>query len=178
MESRRYLVPRLLAGLQVGILGGLGTLVWLVILSAWNLQGPWTLVNLLAYATRAAGSWELRFSIASVVGIAAHLFTCGSLGMFCGWLLPRPRGLSRVSLAGLIFGVLLSLLTYELCWRRIAPALGQYIAPASVWLAHLIFGISLAQFPRYYLRLEPDPMAELPPLIDASEPNMDSPEGD
>ncbi|MFN7933266.1 MAG: hypothetical protein U0R19_08065 [Bryobacteraceae bacterium] len=174
MESRRHLAPRLLAGLQVGILGGLGTLVWLVILSAWNLQGPWTLVNLLAYATRAAGNWESRFSMASIIGMAAHFFTCGSLGLFCGWLLPRPNGRTRVSIAALIFGVLLSLVTYHMVWVRIAPALGQYIAPASVWVAHVMFGVSLAQFPRFYLMLEPD-VIELPPLID---PEVDSTEAD
>ena len=178
MESRRYLVPRLLAGLQAGILGGLGTLVWLFILSAWNLQSPWTLVNLLAYSTHATSNWELRFSMASVTGIAAHFFTCGVLGIFCGWLLPRPRGFSRVSLGGLIFGMLLSVMTYELIWRRIAPALGQYIAPASVWLAHLMFGLSLAQFPRFYRRLEPELAADMPPLIDTSRDLTDSGEDD
>ncbi len=176
MESRRHLAPRLLAGLQVGILGGLGTLVWLIILSAWNLQGPWTLVNLLAYATRAAANWEYRFSMASVVGIAAHLFTCGLLGIFCGWVLPLPRALARVSLTGLIFGMLLSVLTYHMFWVRVAPALEMYIAPASVWVAHSMFGLSLAQFPRYYARLAPDPMLDLPPLIEA--PRSDAAEGE
>jgi hypothetical protein len=166
MESRRHLAPRLLAGLQVGILGGLGTLVWLVILSSWSLQGPWTLVNLLAYATHASTNWEYRFSMASVVGMAAHFFTCGSLGLFCGWLLPRPRGRTRISITALIFGVLLSLMTYQLLWVRIAPALGQYIAPVSVWVAHVMFGASLAQFPRFYLRLAPDEIDILPPLLD------------
>jgi hypothetical protein len=176
MESRRHLAPRLLAGLQVGMLGGLGTLVWLVILSAWNLQGPWTLVNLLAYATRAAVNWEYRFSMASVIGIAAHLFTCGSLGIFCGWLLPRPHGAARVSITALIFGVLLSLLTYQLFWVRVAPPLSMYIAPAAVWIAHVMFGLSLAQFPRFYIRLAPDPLADLPPLLETMDP--EPPEGD
>ena len=162
----------------MGILGGLGTLVWLLILSAWNLEGPWTLVNLLAYSIHATDSWEIPFSTSSIAGISAHMAICGVIGMFGGWLSPRPRGRSKFSLAGLIFGILISVMTYELFWLRIAPALRQYIATASAWLAHLIFGLSMAQFPRFYLSLDPEPVAELPPLIETIETNPDSPEGD
>jgi hypothetical protein len=171
MEPRRNLLPRLLAGLQVGILGGLGTLAWLIILSYWNLRGPWALVNLFSYATRGGHVWDFPFSMATLIGISAHLFSCGVLGMFIGWVLPRPQGPPRPSMTGLIFGVVISLMTYEFFWRRQVPALGQYIAPASLLIAHLIFGMSLAQFPRFYLRLEradshpqePQPQEPQPP---------------
>lgn len=178
MESRRHLAPRLLAGLQVGILGGLGTLAWLVILSAWYLRGPWTLVNLLAYATHAADNWELPFSMGTVVGISAHMFASGSMGIVAGWLLPLPRGRRRASLAALILGVLLSVLAYEVFWRRIAPALDQYVSPASMWMAHIIFGFGLAQFPRFYMRLEPDVGPYMPPLLPPPESDEETPEGD
>jgi hypothetical protein len=155
MESRRNLIARLLAGLQVGMLGGLGILAWLIILSYWNFRAPWALMNLFAASLQNTVYWGRNFSFFTFTGVAAHLFTCGVLGLFIGWVLPRPRAESRVSVAGLMFGIIISLIAYEVFWRRYVPGLREQVAPASLLVAHLIFGMSLARFPRYYLPLAP-----------------------
>ncbi|MCC6394443.1 MAG: hypothetical protein IT167_27860, partial [Bryobacterales bacterium] len=173
MDSRRNLLPRLLAGLEVGILGGLAILVWFFVLSYWNFRAPWALVNLFSASLRNSGTWTYGFTSSTWTGMAAHLFVCGLLGIFIGWVLPRPASGTTVSLSGLAFGVIVSLLVYEFVWRRYVPSLGEYVAPAAGIVVHLIFGMCLAQFPRFYLELgepEADPAEHqpvaLPPVQD------------
>jgi len=155
MESRRNLLARLLAGLQVGMLGGLGILAWLIALSYWRFRAPWALMNLFAASLQNTVYWGRSFSFFTLTGIAAHLFICGLLGIFIGWVLPRPRSETAVSFAGLMFGIIISLLAYEMLWRRYVPGLNEHLAPAALLIAHLIFGMCLAQFPRYYLPMAP-----------------------
>jgi hypothetical protein len=155
MESRRNLLARLLAGLQVGMLGGLGILAWLIVLSYWYFRAPWALMNLFAASLQNTVYWGRYFSFFTLTGIAAHLFICGVLGVFIGWVLPRPRAETTISFAGLMFGIIISLVAYELLWRRYVPGLSEHLAPAALLITHLIFGMSLAQFPRYYLPMAP-----------------------
>lgn len=172
MEARRNLLPRLLAGLEVGILGGLAILGWFLVLSYWNFRAPWALVNLFSASFRRNAAWGFNFSSLTWSGLAVHLFACGLLGIFIGWVLPRPHHGARISLTGLAFGVILSLMVYEFFWRRLIP-IGDYFAPAAMLIVHLLFGMSLAQFPRYYLRLGPPAYRSLPvllPLPEGKEP--------
>jgi hypothetical protein len=161
MEARRNLLPRLLAGLQVGMMGGLGIIVWLAVLSTWNLKAPWALVNLFAATIGNRFVWEHAFSFFTLTGLAAHLFLCSLLGIFVGYIVPLPEdSTSQVSLTALVFGVLISLMTYEFYWRRMVPVINDYVTPASFIVAHMIFGLSMAQFPRYFWRLIEEPEAE------------------
>lgn len=173
MDLRRNLLPRLLAGLEVGILGGLAILVWFFVLSYWNFREPWALLNLFSASLRNSGTWVYGFASSTWTGMAAHLFVCGSLGIFIGWVLPRPTAGTKVSLSGLAFGVIVSLLVYEFVWRKYVPSLGEYVAPAAGIVVHLIFGMCLAQFPRFYLELgepEAEPAGPYPiPLPPAGE---------
>lgn len=173
MDSRGNWAPRLLAGLQVGILGGLGILAWFVILSYWNFRAPWALVNLFSTSLESRNTWSFELSFSTFTGIAGHLVACGILGMLIGWVLPKPMPGSRVSVSGLTFGIVISLMTYEFIWRRFVQGLGANIAPASLLIAHMIFGMSLAQFPRFYLMLAPEPPAVFL-LPEATTPAPDS----
>lgn len=155
MDGRRNLLARLLAGLQAGILGGLVTVIWFMVLSVWSLRSPWALVNLFAASAWHAPSWSANFGIATFTGIALHLAACGFFGMFIGWALPKPPAPSHMSLAGFTFGAILSLMLYEFFWRRLVPSLGAYTTPGAIVTVHLLFGVCVGQFPRFYLKLEP-----------------------
>jgi hypothetical protein len=153
MDLRRNTLPRLLAGLQVGILGGLSIFLWFLLLSYWGFRSPWGLLNLIAASLRNHATWGLALTSSTWTGLAAHLFLCGSLGMAVGWILPRPLPQVRISLSGFVFGIVLSLMAYELFWHRYVPLLGEYIRPAASLVSHLLFGLSLAQFPKFYHQL-------------------------
>lgn len=153
MDLRRNTLPRLLAGLQVGILGGLSIFLWFLLLSYWGFRSPWGLLNLIAASLRNHATWGLAFTYSTWTGLAAHLFVCGSLGMAVGWILPRPLPQVRISLSGFVFGIVLSLMAYELFWQRYVPLLAEYIRPAASLVSHLLFGLSLAQFPKFYHQL-------------------------
>ncbi|MBL8227130.1 MAG: hypothetical protein JNL98_01580 [Bryobacterales bacterium] len=150
MDLRRNSLPRLLAGLQVGILGGLLIFLWFLLLSYWGFRSPWGLLNLIAASLRNHATWGLALSASTWTGLAAHIFACGCLGMAVGWILPRPVPQVRISLSGFVFGIVLSLMVYELVWNRYVPLLGEYIRPVAALISHLLFGLSLAQFPKFY----------------------------
>lgn len=153
MDLRRNTLPRLLAGLQVGILGGLSIFLWFLLLSYWGFRSPWGLLNLIAASLRNHATWGLSFTASTWTGLAAHLFTCGCLGMAVGWILPRPLAQVKISLSGFVFGIVLSLMAYELFWHRFVPLLGEYVRPAASLVSHFLFGVSLAQFPKFYHQL-------------------------
>lgn len=155
MDSRRNLLARLLAGLQVGILGGLATIAWFLALSKWYFSGPWTLLNLFSILLRRGAPWTHTLSAATMTGAALHIFACGMMGMFVGWVLPRPAVRSRTSLAGVTFGMVLSLMIYEFFWKRHLPRLTDQVAPGAILVVHLIIGACIGLFPRFYLQLAP-----------------------
>ncbi|MBI4909081.1 MAG: hypothetical protein HY820_36000 [Acidobacteria bacterium] len=164
MTDSRISAPRLLAGLQAGMLAGLVSLGWFILLSYFYFKEPWALINVLAASLRNNATWGHTFSTVTWTGLSAHIAACSFLGIFLGWVLPRPGPRPRSSLTGLIFGIVLSLFIYQFFWLRFAPLLGEYIAPLGMWIAHLLVGMSLAQFPRFYLRLaDPEPQPEPPP---------------
>lgn len=156
MDSR-LMLPRLLAGLQVGILGGLVVLVWFLILSLWFLKAPWALLNLFSASLRQAPSFGQGLTITTWTAVAAQFVACGLLGIFIGWVLPRPSSGATLSLAGFAFGVVISLMTYEFFWRRYVPALADYVPAPGIFVTHILFGSCLAQFPRFYWRLVDEP---------------------
>jgi hypothetical protein len=174
MHARRYSLPRLLAGLQVGMLGGLAILAWLLGLSLVYLDSPWALFNLFAFPILRHSVWTDALSWRTIIGIALHLFSSGVLGMLVGWLVPRPEPGDRISVAAMVFGVLLSLLAYEMLWRRLLPQLSTILPPLPVFLAHGLFGACLSWFPSFFLALDeeepPPPPAE--PLL------LEPPSGD
>lgn len=155
MDARRNLPARLLAGLQMGIAGGLATLIWFASVSEFHFRAPWTLINLFSASFRGNPAWGYGFSFATVFGVALHLFACGSLGMLIGWMLPRPSAGSRISLTGAAFGAIVSLMVYEFFWRRQVPRLNTFTHPGVILVVHLLIGACFSQFPRYFLRLAP-----------------------
>jgi cytochrome b561 len=160
MGARRNSLPRLLAGLQVGILGGLVSIVWFLILSTLYFRAPWSLINLFSASLRDSATWGHGFSKLTFTGLAAHIFACGLVGMLVGWLVPRPLGNARISFAALVFGIVISLMVYEFLWRRLVPLLSEYIPATSVLMVHLLIGLSLAQFPKFICRLSPPAPAQ------------------
>ncbi len=167
MGARRNSLPRLLAGLQVGILGGLATIVWFLILSTLYFRAPWSLINLFSASLRDSASWGHDFAKLTFTGLAAHVFACGLVGIVVGWLVPRPLQNARISFAALVFGIVISLMVYEFFWRRFVPLLSEYIPATNILMVHLLIGLSLAQFPRFFRRLTPPP--EPPNKLDDAE---------
>ncbi len=153
MDARRNLSARLLAGLQMGIVGGLATLLWFISVSQFHFRAPWTLINLFSASFRGNPAWGFGFSWSTVVGVALHLFACGSIGMFIGWVLPRPGPNSRISLTGAAFGAIVSLMIYEFFWRRQVPRLNTFIHPGVILMVHLLIGACFSRFPSFFLPL-------------------------
>ncbi|MCS7023843.1 MAG: hypothetical protein NZV14_03495 [Bryobacteraceae bacterium] len=158
MNPRRNLLPRLLAGLEAGILGGLLILLWFLLLSYLGFRSPWGLFNLIASSLQQRATWGLALSSSTWTGLAAHTFACGCLGMFLGWVIPKPSTGRRLSLTAFVFGVIVSLMVYEFFWMRYVPLLGDYVRPLAAAISHLLFGLALAQFPKFYHALEESPV--------------------
>ena len=178
MTDSRISAPRLLAGLQAGTLAGLVLLGWFVLLSYFYFQEPWALINILAASLRNNATWGHAFSSVTSTGISAHLFVCGMLGMALGWILPRPGPTRRTSYTGMMFGVVISLFLYQFFWLRFAPLLAEYMAPLAFWIAHLLFGACIAQFPKFYLQLDPPPPPPEPVALPLADPVDVVPPGD
>ncbi|MBZ5632446.1 MAG: hypothetical protein LAO55_04890 [Acidobacteriia bacterium] len=143
-------VPRLLRGIEAGVLGGIAMLALLVSSSLWRGDPWWMSSNLLGstfYGARALSDGPNR---ATLAGGALHVFMTGSIGaafgLVCGGIQRRRRLVLLGTLAGLIgYG-----LADALLWRRINPLIPLYSAQPAALLSHALFGACLGYMSRKF----------------------------
>jgi hypothetical protein len=138
-----WAVPRLLSGIEAGVIGGIAMLALLISSSLWRGDPWWMPSNLLGstfYGKRALSAGPNR---ATLAGGALHIFLTGSIGaafgLACGGIERRLRLVLLGALAGLIWNGLAN----ALLWRTINPLVPLYSAQPATLLSHAVFGLCL-----------------------------------
>ena len=148
-----------LAGLQAGISGALGLLLWLALASRFFGKSIWWSSNLLASAFYGDASLKFGFARYTFVGAALVLFVYGVFGILFGlaWR-DRTGGLGAAAVA-LILSVLAYYLLFKTIWHHYSPEGSIYAPDRQIFVGHLVFGLLLARYPRFRdqsARLVPD----------------------
>jgi hypothetical protein len=138
-----WAVPRLLNGIEAGVIGGIAMLALLVSGSLWRGDPWWMPSNLLGstfYGARALSAGPDR---ATLAGGALHVFMTGSIGgafgLVCGGI-PHRR---RLVLLGTLAGLMWQGLADALVWRNINPLVPLYSPQPATLLSHGLFGACL-----------------------------------
>ena len=144
-----------LAGLQAGVVGGLSALLYLMFDGLLRDEGVWVSPNLLAGGFYPGKTLSLKFSSATVSGLAVHVLMSG-----LGWLIFykllahfqfRPR---MCRLVGLLIGVTWYYLTFRFFWAQMNTAVVLYQPFPGVLFGHVIFGICLGLYPLHVRTLQ------------------------
>jgi len=145
----------MLAGVETGVLAGLGVLGWQAAGSMLAGLGAWEMPLRLAAAAFGRQMLMHGFATSVLVGVALQLFSAGLVGALFGLTVRSLWAARRVMLLGILFGLGWYDLGYEILLRNFG--LGSYaVAPRrSLLVAHLMFGILLALHPRFLKLLEP-----------------------
>ncbi|MDX2151019.1 MAG: hypothetical protein SFV54_09805 [Bryobacteraceae bacterium] len=152
-EPPSPLVLRVLAGLEVGVFGGLLMLAWFV-LDAWlRHEFLWKVPNLIASSVYGPLIFRRAFGLPTLAGIAIHTISAGLIGMLFGLAMIRLPGPARrtVYAFGASFGWYWLGRTW--LWNVISPLLPYYATTASLVMGHLLYAVSLATFASRFHRL-------------------------
>jgi hypothetical protein len=136
-------VPRLLYGIEAGVIGGITMLALLVSGSLWRGDPWWMPSNLLGstfYGARALAAGPNR---ATLAGSALHIFITGSIGAAFGLICGGIRRRRRLVLLGMLAGLIWHGLADVWLWRNINPLIPLYSAQPATLLSHALFGACL-----------------------------------
>lgn len=137
---------RALAGLEAGVLGGLVMLLWFGLDSWLHREFVWKVPHLLASLFYGQRVFRPVFGVVTLAGIALVLFQAGSVGALFACLLPRPPHPVRLVVAALTASMSWYWLSQTIFWRHWIPELPVYTSPATMVVAHILFGVSLARY--------------------------------
>jgi hypothetical protein len=138
-----------LAGLQAGMLGALGMLAWLGIVSLWDRRGFWHDENLFATFFYGDDAVRAGFGIKTLPGLALYLIVYSALGFIFALAMRDHFPPRRLLLAGLIFALGWFYLSFHLLWKSAMPLVYLLYADRPMIVGHLIYGACLARFPVY-----------------------------
>ena len=131
----------LLAGIEVGVLGALFSLLFFVLISP-VLGDPWWLIPNL-FASHFYSEYHVRSGAGALtaVGGAIYILTSGMVGALNGLLTPGGR----------LFGLGVALVWYLFChlflWKRIAPLVPVYGWQPVLVIGWFLFGSTLGWHP-------------------------------
>jgi hypothetical protein len=141
------LLFRALAGIETGILGGTAMFGWLAVSSLLDLRSVWILPNVLGSVLQGRPVIERGFGWLTVSGLGLHLFVSGLVGLVFGLVVGGSRNRLRVTLLGIITGLLWYYFSQYLFWRRLGVLVMVHSPPRPTLLAHLLYGLALGWFP-------------------------------
>ena len=153
-------VPRLLSGIQAGVIGGIAMLALLVAAALWQGDPWWLPSNLLGstfYGARALTAGPNR---ATLAGSALHIFMTGSIGAVFGLVCGRIQRRRRLVLLGALAGLIWHGLADVLLWRRINPLVPLYSAQPATLFSHALFGACLGYLGRKFPAASQKPVAD------------------
>lgn len=136
-----------LAGLETGVLGGLAMCAWFMGISALGGRSPWILPNLAASLLYGRAVLRSGFGVPSVAGTALIVMLAGVCGMLFGLVIRRHPGRTRVTLLGILAALVWYYFSEMFFWSRLGVLAGVQIAPATVLIGHLIYGLALGRYP-------------------------------
>jgi hypothetical protein len=143
-----------LAGIQIGIIGGLVMLLWFALSSSIIGQSWWTVPNL--FASHSYGLKVLRIGpgAITIAGIAMHLMLAGTAGAVAGILTPGGR------IFGLGFALVWYIISATFLWKRVAPLLPVYASHPILMISYFIYGSVLGWHPHLAAKLQRAPSRE------------------
>ena len=151
LPMHRTTTPRILEGLEAGIVGGLAMLFFLILDEVWRHRPWWTIPNLLGSTFYGARAFRMGPGLASASGIALQLMVCGLVGVLFGMVLAGISSRVRAVLLGLAAGLVWYLFSQRVLFPEIGPLVPVYAPEPATLLAHLLFGLCLGRFP-YFVR--------------------------
>jgi hypothetical protein len=148
------------AGIEAGTLGGLAMFSWLAASSLLDRDPGWEVPNLLGSWLRGRPVLDDSFGWATVSGLSLHIFVSGVIGMLFGLVTGDSRNRFRVTLLGLVTGLVWYYFSQVLFWRKL-EILSMLHSPArSMLLGCLLFGLALGRLPAGVRRLRRNFLAE------------------
>lgn len=144
---RRFGV-RALAGLEIGMTGGLVTQAWIAF-GGW-LAGfsPWSLSNLAAESFYGARAASPAFGLPTLAGVAMHLLFSTFAAVLLALLVPTRWSWPIAWGAASIYALAGQWALGEWVWKNYSPALAEYAPRALVWTAAALFGLCLSFTPK------------------------------
>ncbi|MBX5496781.1 MAG: hypothetical protein IRZ15_15705 [Bryobacteraceae bacterium] len=144
---------RALAGLEVGVIGGVVMLIWFCLDSYIRREHFWKIPKLLAFAIYGDQVVRPGFGMPALAGMSLHLVTAGLLGVVFGVAVAWVSGRRRLAVLAIItaFGWY-SVLQAGL-WRHVSPLLPLYTAPSTILIGHLLYGLCLSRYPKRIERM-------------------------
>jgi hypothetical protein len=129
-------------GLEAGVLGGLGMLVWFALVMP-LLGQPWYLMpNLFAARFYADRNVLLSPGLATFTGAAWLILSGGIVGIVNGLLTPGGR-LFGLAVAGSWY-----VFSYLFVWKRLAPLLLVYVPQPVLIVGFLVYGSVIGWHPQ------------------------------
>jgi len=137
----------ILAGIEIGIIGGIVMLLWLAISAPLIGNSWWSVLNLFASHSYAVRLVREGPGMVTVSGIAMQLVAAGVVGAITGFLAPSGR----------LFGLAVTVAWYMLCyvffWKRYAPLVPVYGPQPLLAIAFFLYGSVLGWHPYLAARL-------------------------
>jgi hypothetical protein len=152
MARKRLL--KLLAGVQVGIVGGLVMLGWFALNSVAMSQKWYAVPNLLGSTFYGDLAFRSGFGRVSVSGGALHLCATGAIGALFGLFVPQGQSGFRVLLIGVAVGLGWYYLLFGAFWKIVNPMVPLYCSERSMLVGHALYGLWLGRWPQVLRSLE------------------------
>jgi hypothetical protein len=136
-------VPRLLSGIEAGVIGGIAMLALLVLGALWRGDPWWTPSNLLGSTFYGARALDAGPDRATLAGGALHVFMTGSIGGTFGLLCGGIQRRRRLVLLGTLAGLISQGLADGVLWGRINPLILLYSPQPATLFSYAVFGACL-----------------------------------
>lgn len=141
--------PRLAAGIEAGVLGGVAMIASVAAVSALSRQSIWTAPNLFASLLYGRAALGHDFHSTTMSGLALELFTAGLLGLAFSVYAGGSRSRFRVFLLATLTALIWYYLSQTLLWRKLGLAALMYAAPKTMLFGHICFGLVLGLYPGF-----------------------------
>ncbi|MFB3828614.1 MAG: hypothetical protein ACE15B_17730 [Bryobacteraceae bacterium] len=153
-----------LAGFHAGVLGVLVLLAFAGLASAWYRRGFWGPENVIASVFYGDDAVRAGFTFATLSGLALYVIGYGLLGAAYGRLAYRSSNHLRVFLVAILAALGWYYLWWGWLWEHVDPLVPLYTHDRPMFVGHVLYGMMLGRFPRYYERLTqpPNPPAGRP----------------
>jgi len=140
-------VRKALVGIEAGVLGGLAMFAVLAAGAALESRSIWTVPNLLGSTLSGQLVLQRGFGWVTLSGLGLHFSVAGLIGLAFGLLVGSSGRRLRVTLLGMLTGLVWYYFSQALLWSKLGVFVGLYIPPRTLVLAHLVYGLVLGWFP-------------------------------
>ena len=137
-----------LAGLEAGVLGAVLMSGWLLLAGSWMRRSAWNVPNLLATTFYGPEAYANGFFRWTPAGLGFIVVLYGGLGVLWG-LIWQERQPPFLRLLGAATGLAVYILLFDFVWPHANPLVALYAPTRPLQLAHVLWGIVLANSPRF-----------------------------